>query len=72
MLFIFGVVSVGAGILIILKPTMGWYSQQWMFKDDIPEPSDTFISIRKFIGIIVLIVGLLLIAGGVMNTIQEV
>ncbi|GGA21135.1 DUF6199 family natural product biosynthesis protein [Paenibacillus physcomitrellae] len=64
---ILGVIILGLGILMIVKPTLGWYQQQWRFKEDISEPSDTYISSRKLLGIIILLVGLIFIAGGIMN-----
>ncbi|ANS75081.1 hypothetical protein AWM70_11110 [Paenibacillus yonginensis] len=64
---ILGVIILGLGILMIVKPALGWYQQQWKFEEDLSEPSDMYISLRKLLGIIILFVGLIFIAGGIMN-----
>lgn len=71
MLFVIGAVCIGAGIAVILKPTLGWYSQQqWKFKDEVPEPSESYISFRKFTGLFILLVGVMFVIGGVLNCLQ--
>ncbi|WP_138495162.1 DUF6199 family natural product biosynthesis protein [Paenibacillus pinistramenti] len=66
-LFICAAMFIAGGIVMILKPAIGWYSQQWRFKEDIPEPSDTYLSVRKFLGVFLICAGVLFLAGGILN-----
>ncbi|MFE4711547.1 MULTISPECIES: DUF6199 family natural product biosynthesis protein [unclassified Paenibacillus] len=66
-LIILGGLIIALGIFTIRKPTFGWkMNEAWKVKND-SEPSDAYIDMAKFGGLVTIILGSFLFAGGILN-----
>lgn len=71
-LFIIGVMLIGGGILSLAKPDLGWENQRWKFKNFDAEPSEAYISYKKFLGVLFIVAGALCWIFSVLTLLQDI
>jgi hypothetical protein len=65
-------IIIATGLLFYLKPSFGWYfNEGWKVKED-SEPSETYLSVTRFGGIVSMMLGGLLLFAGIMYIIASV
>ncbi|MFB5677803.1 DUF6199 family natural product biosynthesis protein [Paenibacillus terreus] len=71
-LILFGLISIALGLLSFLKPSIGWYiNEGWKVKGD-SEPSETYLSVTRFGGIVSMMLGGILLFAGIMHIVASV
>lgn len=72
LIIILGLIFIGLGIFRIKKPEVGIRdSVRWKFKDEV-EPSESYLLMLKFGGIVVIIMGAIFLLFGIMRLLQEI
>jgi len=67
MIIFIGIVFLAIGILRYTYPSIGWRpKERWMVNSD-SEPSDTYLSISRFLGFIMILVGSIFILIGILT-----
>ncbi|PZM66852.1 DUF6199 family natural product biosynthesis protein [Paenibacillus dendritiformis] len=63
-----GLIAIAIGFLNIFKPSFAWYLKEgWKVNGD-SEPSDTYLTLTKLGGVVVLIMGVVLVVAGIFNS----
>ncbi|AOZ92262.1 DUF6199 family natural product biosynthesis protein [Paenibacillus crassostreae] len=69
MLIITGIVAIALGLLNIYNPSFSWkFNEGWKVRGE-SEPSETYLSVTKFCGLISTLFGLLLLIAGIFKLI---
>lgn len=64
MFVFFGLIFIAFGILNLVKPDFAWYiNEGWKVKGD-SEPSEGYLMMTKFGGIVAIIIGTIFVIGG--------
>ncbi|WP_227793279.1 DUF6199 family natural product biosynthesis protein [Paenibacillus guangzhouensis] len=57
-------IIIGIGLLNVLNPTFAWYMKEgWKVSGD-SEPSDTYLALTRFGGVVAIIMGLFVMISG--------
>ncbi|WP_314590507.1 DUF6199 family natural product biosynthesis protein [Paenibacillus terrigena] len=64
MFFFFGLIIIAIGLMNIFKPSLAWYLKEgWKVSGD-SEPSDTYLALTRFGGVVAIIMGLFVMISG--------
>lgn len=71
-LIIFGLIFIWLGIFRIKNPEFGFrFNERWKFKDEV-EPSESYLLMMKFGGIVVIIAGVFFTLFGITSLLQAI
>lgn len=71
-LILFGLIIIATGLLFYLKPSFGWYfNESWKVKGD-SEPSEAYLSVLRFWGIVSMTLGGIFLFAGIMHIVASV
>jgi len=64
MFFFIGLIIIAIGLINIFKPTFAWYMKEgWKVSGD-SEPSDSYLALTRFGGVVAVIMGLFVMISG--------